>query len=239
MSQEYLKKAEEILNAAIVIDKKGLVADAIKGYMKGLDWLEMAAKYEPRQIERIRLKERMNIYANRIETLKAAQLTTLSKIYVPEYLKRKNPTTLPCKVCTSDTLLNDLVICNVCDLAICPKCIYVCLICGLPVCTNDLDQKVIGKVCYIHTSPKETVSLIVSAPPAPKILKQAEEQSKEVKEEQPNIKECVICIDNLTNPSAVVPCGHTGFCFKCVSDPAIKACPTCRGPIERILKLFG
>jgi len=242
ISAAYLKKAADYLSAAVVEDQKGFKAEAIHNYTKGLEWLEMAAKYHPSQIERTRITEKICYYAERIQILKSDTKNHAVKRLEAKPLKR------PCKVCNGGTLLQDLSFCNICTHHICPKCIHLCEVCNLPVCTNDLDRDVVGNVCFTHASPKETEKIkpncftqpIAANPPVaiekPVILEQPKIQQEE-KPEQSNAKECVICLDEIERPSAIDPCGHTNFCYDCLEG--VQLCPICRGPITKILKLFG
>ena len=260
---EYFKKGQEYAKLASTADSQGLISEAIQGYTLALEWIEMAFKHHPIQRERIRIQEYMINIANRIETLKRPQQLTIpaktKNAEIPKDYASKSreakPLKRPCKVCNGGTLLQDLSFCNICTHHICPKCIHLCEVCNLPVCTNDLDREVVGNVCFTHASPKETEKVkpncftqpIAANPPVaiekPVILEQPkiqqEEKPEHSKDEQSNAKECVICFESITQSSAVIPCGHIGFCFDCVSDPAIKGCPICRGPIGQILRLFG
>ncbi len=57
--------------------------------------------------------------------------------------------------------------------------------------------------------------------------------------ENPN--ECCICMDRPTN-ATVVPCGHAFFCVVCLTEAQTnhrqRGCPFCRGPIEKVLRLY-
>lgn len=52
---------------------------------------------------------------------------------------------------------------------------------------------------------------------------------------------CSICFDSDAN-TAVVPCGHSNFCYECISSHHVnsqnKVCPICRNEIMMIVKLY-
>lgn len=53
---------------------------------------------------------------------------------------------------------------------------------------------------------------------------------------------CSICLDDAAN-AAIVPCGHSNFCYDCISSYHInsqnKVCPICRNEIMMIVKLYS
>ena len=53
---------------------------------------------------------------------------------------------------------------------------------------------------------------------------------------------CSICLDEDAN-ATVVPCGHSNFCYECISSHHInsqnKECPICRNEIMMIIKLYS
>lgn len=57
------------------------------------------------------------------------------------------------------------------------------------------------------------------------------ETQKKILEED----ECVICMDSKGN-LAYIPCGHMGFCEKCIKTTEI--CPFCRSKPELIAEIF-
>jgi hypothetical protein len=52
---------------------------------------------------------------------------------------------------------------------------------------------------------------------------------------------CSICLDDDAN-AAIVPCGHSNFCYDCISSYHInsqhKVCPICRNEIMMVVKLY-
>lgn len=62
-----------------------------------------------------------------------------------------------------------------------------------------------------------------------------EEDDKE--DDKHKSTDCIICFEDIKGPSAVVPCGHVGFCYDCLKPT--KLCPICREPITHILKIYG
>jgi len=46
---------------------------------------------------------------------------------------------------------------------------------------------------------------------------------------------CVICMAN-PQEMAIDPCGHMSMCYRC--STAVQACPVCRGPIEKALRVY-
>ena len=51
-----------------------------------------------------------------------------------------------------------------------------------------------------------------------------------------NIPECCICIEEIKQRCAMVPCGHTTVCVGCYSN--IDKCPICRQDITHFVKLY-
>jgi len=51
---------------------------------------------------------------------------------------------------------------------------------------------------------------------------------------------CSICLDHDAN-AAVVPCGHSNFCYECIKSHEInsKECPICRNEIMMVVKLYS
>ena len=50
--------------------------------------------------------------------------------------------------------------------------------------------------------------------------------------------ECCICFTEKAD-AAITPCGHANYCMNCISKyPKEKGCPSCRGPIQSILKIY-
>jgi hypothetical protein len=53
-----------------------------------------------------------------------------------------------------------------------------------------------------------------------------------------DLEACIICLTNL-KCCAVVPCGHRLFCISCANKDVSDRCPSCRGPIEKIIRVFN
>jgi len=47
---------------------------------------------------------------------------------------------------------------------------------------------------------------------------------------------CIVCFSR-PQEMAVVPCGHLSMCNTCSSE--LKECPLCRGPIEKLLRIYA
>jgi hypothetical protein len=47
---------------------------------------------------------------------------------------------------------------------------------------------------------------------------------------------CIVCFSR-PQEMAVVPCGHLSMCSTCSSE--LKECPLCRGPIEKLLRIYA
>ena len=61
---------------------------------------------------------------------------------------------------------------------------------------------------------------------------------KFIKEDEiPDENKCVVCFSRTLRKSALVPCGHTQFCQKCIKSN-FENCPLCREKIEKVIKLF-
>ena len=52
----------------------------------------------------------------------------------------------------------------------------------------------------------------------------------------PDSEKCVICMAKTEKEKALVPCGHTQFCDKCIDD--IKVCSLCRKKVTLVMKIF-
>lgn len=50
--------------------------------------------------------------------------------------------------------------------------------------------------------------------------------------------ECSICLNNLDEVFALVPCGHTNLCTKCYTDKSLLHCPICRKDINMRIKIY-
>lgn len=55
---------------------------------------------------------------------------------------------------------------------------------------------------------------------------------------KPELDECVICLEELKERCAFVPCGHTATCWNCGQNNDIVNCPICRAAITMRLKIF-
>jgi len=55
-------------------------------------------------------------------------------------------------------------------------------------------------------------------------------------EQSPN--DCCICFSPIEQKIALIPCGHTNICEKCVIDSCGNKCPICRVGIEKYVKVF-
>ncbi len=75
---------------------------------------------------------------------------------------------------------------------------------------------------------------------APELLYTTKENPAKNKKRQINFKavekKCVACNIDYMN-AAVANCGHVCMCYECLSKCGNK-CPICRGPINRIIKLY-
>lgn len=49
---------------------------------------------------------------------------------------------------------------------------------------------------------------------------------------------CPVCLDNKNSNIALVPCGHTGICEKCLSELPNSICPICTQPFTSKLLIF-
>jgi len=54
----------------------------------------------------------------------------------------------------------------------------------------------------------------------------------------PKSDECAICLEELKERCAFVPCGHTATCWNCGQNNDIVNCPMCRAAITMRLKIF-
>lgn len=50
--------------------------------------------------------------------------------------------------------------------------------------------------------------------------------------------ECIICYEEIMERYAIVPCGHTNICKKCLDENNINTCPTCNDVIIKQIKLY-
>lgn len=48
---------------------------------------------------------------------------------------------------------------------------------------------------------------------------------------------CMLCLTRVKT-TTVVPCGHCYACVTCVRDSKPTTCAVCRGPVERVIRLF-
>lgn len=52
----------------------------------------------------------------------------------------------------------------------------------------------------------------------------------------PEGEQCIICFNRTMKDKALIPCGHTQYCNKCIID--IKTCSLCRKEVEKIIKIY-
>lgn len=55
-------------------------------------------------------------------------------------------------------------------------------------------------------------------------------------DEIPEAEQCVICMNRTKKNKILVPCGHTQYCQKCISD--LKVCSICRTKVGSIIKIY-
>jgi prefoldin subunit 5 len=69
-------------------------------------------------------------------------------------------------------------------------------------------------------------------------LQEQEQITRALQEKMEKQHECLVCMDVIKkeNRCVLIPCGHSGFCRKCVS--ATKTCPHCRNQYMAIMNLY-
>jgi len=205
----YLQQAKAIADRAIAADMNGWKTEACDNYKEALSWLEMALKYSYNHKEILMIKDNMMTYEHRIKTLQLPQR---------QQLPRRSDTA-ECIVCSEYGKTTWL--CDVCKKYCCIFCAYICPRCPANVCINDVDVHRLN--CLTNEQKVETI-------------KKDKEIIKDKEIEKTNSVECKICFNNINCSCAIVPCGHTGFCYACVEP--LESCPMCRKKIITILKLF-
>ena len=50
--------------------------------------------------------------------------------------------------------------------------------------------------------------------------------------------ECAVCMLDNKNKIAIIPCGHTQICEKCISKFVNKTCPICRNHFDNYVRLY-
>lgn len=58
------------------------------------------------------------------------------------------------------------------------------------------------------------------------------------KEEKSTADECTICMDKIEKRTALIDCGHSTFCYKCVETLPSPICPICRKPFQKYIEIF-
>ena len=53
---------------------------------------------------------------------------------------------------------------------------------------------------------------------------------------KPEDYECCICLEKIKQKHALIPCGHTNTCPKCIKS--VKKCPICQAHITSSMKIF-
>lgn len=90
-----------------------------------------------------------------------------------------------------------------------------------------------------HVAPDSTVFSCsdIANLPSPRTRAQTRQRQLQAGQCRPALL-CVVCETRSSN-AAVVPCGHTSFCYACLARVhALKQpCPTCRGRITRVIRL--
>ena len=75
----------------------------------------------------------------------------------------------------------------------------------------------------------------VVAPPLPITRPAAYPNEPSAAEGQP---ECCVCMDRAAC-TCIVPCGHCVLCVTCSRHDSVVACPTCREPVQSILRTYS
>jgi len=74
----------------------------------------------------------------------------------------------------------------------------------------------------------------------PRYKEVSEEHSKSTTNEN---KECCVCLLEVKELLAIIPCGHRCICQSCaeilMKREKNRECPICRGPMEGVLKIYG
>lgn len=56
--------------------------------------------------------------------------------------------------------------------------------------------------------------------------------------EKASNNDCIICFHEIQNKVALISCGHSQFCEKCINSLKTKHCPICRKGYSSILKIY-
>ena len=54
----------------------------------------------------------------------------------------------------------------------------------------------------------------------------------------PETEQCTICMRRAKKDKALVPCGHTQYCNKCITGLKEKECPLCRAKVDMVIKIY-
>eukprot|EP00927_Polykrikos_kofoidii_P040765 TRINITY_DN34791_c0_g1_i1.p1 TRINITY_DN34791_c0_g1~~TRINITY_DN34791_c0_g1_i1.p1 ORF type:complete len:433 (-),score=62.21 TRINITY_DN34791_c0_g1_i1:77-1339(-) len=99
---------------------------------------------------------------------------------------------------------------------------------------NSMDAKTQGSQWSSGASPWSSVDDCTDQSQSVTAVR-ASDASKHRRSGNRRRPKCVICMA-APQEIAIDPCGHLSMCFTCAS--AVKACPVCRGPIEKSLRIF-
>lgn len=70
------------------------------------------------------------------------------------------------------------------------------------------------------------------------IIRENSIKQKDVKKDEIELIECVICIEKTDELYALVPCGHTNICTSCYDNQKLSQCPVCRKDISMRIKIY-
>lgn len=61
---------------------------------------------------------------------------------------------------------------------------------------------------------------------------------KKISKDDNTQNECCVCMTEIKGKIALIPCGHTSVCEKCVKMIEPKRCPICKNPYTSILRIY-
>jgi hypothetical protein len=53
-----------------------------------------------------------------------------------------------------------------------------------------------------------------------------------------NNNECIVCLVDMERQHALMPCGHTQYCPKCIEGMVGKKCAICDGLIDSVMRIY-
>lgn len=102
--------------------------------------------------------------------------------------------------------------------------------------TSNPDIFKAGNLYYDFITKQSSDKILIKSTPAYKIEQNGYDGKIIMTRYKRNEDTCVVCMNDINQKIALVPCGHTNLCKECTQS--LKECPTCRQVISSVIRLF-